>query len=147
MTQRRNRNILALLALAVLSGGAIAACGGALGGETPTTTEPRGVSAPEVEDRATASLPTDDATLEDSLASSVDMEVDFGKFRQLISRDAILPIYEPAFASGELADLDPGELVMGVEIDGESKAYPIGPLNYREMVNDVVGGVPILVTW
>ena len=36
---------------------------------------------------------------------------------------------------------------MGVEINGESKAYPVGPLNYREMVNDVVGGVPVLVTW
>ncbi len=39
------------------------------------------------------------------------------------------------------------DLVIGVAINGESKAYPVGTLNFREMVNDVVGGVPILVTW
>ena len=37
--------------------------------------------------------------------------------------------------------------MIGVAINGESKAYPVGPLNFREMVNDVVGGVPILVSW
>ena len=147
MTHGWNRAKLALLAVAALAGGAIAACGGALGGETPAPTSPGGISAPEVEDRAIAELPLDDAALEDSLASSVEVEVDFGRFRQLIARDVIAPIYDPTFISGELAELDPGELVMGVEINGESRAYPIGPLNYREMVNDVVGGVPILVTW
>jgi hypothetical protein len=39
------------------------------------------------------------------------------------------------------------ELVIGLEINGEAKAYAIGPLNSREMVNDTVGGVPVLVTW
>ena len=38
-------------------------------------------------------------------------------------------------------------LVIGVAINGEAKAYAVGPLNSREMVNDTVGGVPILVTW
>ena len=36
---------------------------------------------------------------------------------------------------------------MGVTINGESKAYPVGMLNFRETVIDEVGGVPILVTW
>ena len=62
-------------------------------------------------------------------------------------RDAIMPIYDPQFTPGKLASLEPGELVIGVEINGESKAYPVGPLVFREMVNDVVGGVPLLVTW
>ena len=35
---------------------------------------------------------------------------------------------------------------MGVEMNGESKAYPVGPPSWREMVNDEVGVVPILVT-
>ena len=69
------------------------------------------------------------------------------QFRQLLSRDGIAPIYEPRFTAGKLTRLQPGELVMGVEIKGESKAYPVGPLNFREMVNDVVGGVPVLVSW
>lgn len=69
------------------------------------------------------------------------------QYRQLLPRDAIRPIYEPKFISGQEAGLRWEELVIGVELNGESRAYPIGPLNSREMVNDVVGGVPILVTW
>jgi hypothetical protein len=66
---------------------------------------------------------------------------------QLLPRDGILPIYDPEFALAGHAPYDDNELVIGVEINGEAKAYAIGPLNGREMVNDVVGGVPVLVTW
>ena len=69
------------------------------------------------------------------------------EWRQLLTRDGIAPIYDPRFLTAEEAYLDDKELVIGVEINGEAKAYPIGPLNGREMVNDVVGGIPILVTW
>ncbi len=68
-------------------------------------------------------------------------------WNQLLSRDAIFPIYEPQFAPAETAPYDDDELVIGVQINGQAKAYAIGPLNDREMVNDTVGGVPILVTW
>ena len=64
-----------------------------------------------------------------------------------LPRDAIGPLYQPQFIPGKPASLDPEELVMGVEINGESKAYPVGPLSWKEMVNDEVGGVPVLVTW
>ena len=79
--------------------------------------------------------------------STRDVDVDFREFRQLLPLDAINPIYAPQFVPGELTTLDLGELVIGIELNGESKAYPVGPLNRREMVNDVVGGVPVLVTW
>ncbi len=72
---------------------------------------------------------------------------DFKRYRQLLPKDAIRPIYEPKFVAGQEASLRWEELVIGVELNGESRAYPVGPLNSREMVNDVVGGVPILVTW
>jgi hypothetical protein len=36
---------------------------------------------------------------------------------------------------------------MGVEFNGEAHAYSITVLERREIVNDVVGGIPILVTW
>ncbi len=39
------------------------------------------------------------------------------------------------------------ELVLAVEIGGDARAYPISILTHREMVNDTVGGVPVLVTW
>lgn len=37
--------------------------------------------------------------------------------------------------------------VIGVEINGQSRAYPLRVLNWHEVVNDVVGGVPIVVTY
>lgn len=68
---------------------------------------------------------------------------------QLLPRDAIRPIYETEveFVTAEQAPYTDDELVIGLEINGEAKAYAIGPLNSREMVNDTVGGVPVLVTW
>jgi hypothetical protein len=72
-----------------------------------------------------------------------------GEYRwsQLLARDSIFPIYNPEFAPADEAPYDDEELVIGVALNGEAKAYAIGPLNGREMVNDTVGGVPILVTW
>ena len=66
---------------------------------------------------------------------------------QLLGRDDILPVYEPEFVSAQESPYADDELVIGVELNGEARAYAIGPLNSREMVNDTVGGIPILVTW
>ena len=38
-------------------------------------------------------------------------------------------------------------MVIGVELDGIAKAYPVSLLNRREMVNDQLAQLPILVTW
>jgi hypothetical protein len=67
--------------------------------------------------------------------------------RQLLPRDGIMPIYDPQFTDAETAGYDPEELVMGVEINGDARAYPVGTLRSREMVNDIVGDIPVLVTW
>ena len=40
-----------------------------------------------------------------------------------------------------------GELVLGVEIDGDARAYSVPLLSSHEIVNDIVGGKPIAVTW
>ena len=45
------------------------------------------------------------------------------------------------------AQLDAQDMVIGVSIGGESRAYPIRTLRFREMVDDELGGIPILVTW
>ena len=66
--------------------------------------------------------------------------------RQLLQRDGIRPIYKPEFSANPDAYAD-DELVMGVEIKGDARAYSVSFLNRREMVNDVVGGTPVLVTW
>ena len=53
----------------------------------------------------------------------------------------------PIFVSPDEATLLPEELVMGLEINGDARAYPVGMLRIREIVNDEVGGTPVLVTW
>ena len=68
-------------------------------------------------------------------------------FYQLLDRDDIFPIYEPIIAAAQDAPMESNDLVIGVSIAGESRAYPIRALRFREMVNDELGGVPILVTW
>jgi hypothetical protein len=68
-------------------------------------------------------------------------------YRQLLRRDAILPIYNPTFRTAPSTPWDDGLLVIGVELDGEAKAYPVSFLNRREMVMDWIAGTPILVSW
>ncbi len=70
-----------------------------------------------------------------------------GDFYQLLGRDRINPVYSPLVVAPEMAALRSDDLVIGVSIAGESRAYPIRPLRIREMVNDELGGTPILVTW
>ena len=82
-----------------------------------------------------------------SLASSRELAIDGNQFHQLLPRDAIAPVYDAKFMPAQSSSLAPDELVIGVAINGVSKAYPVGPLNFREMVNDTVGSVPVLVTW
>ena len=74
-------------------------------------------------------------------------EIPAAEFDQRIPRDAIAPIHSPAFIPAARSSLEDDEMVMGVVIDGEAHAYSITVLNQREIVNDVVGGIPILVTW
>ena len=68
-------------------------------------------------------------------------------FRQLLPRDAIHPVYNPTFRSAESTEWSAGTLVIGLELNGEAKAYPVSFLNFREMVIDWIGGSPVLVTW
>jgi hypothetical protein len=109
---------LVLIALAILA----ASCGTAIS-ETPAVTQP----AEMVEMEAT--------------------ETPEYRWDQLLSRDSILPIYEPEMVPGDEVSYEDDELVMGIAIDGEAKAYLVSVLNSREMVNDELAGIPILVSW
>jgi hypothetical protein len=56
----------------------------------------------------------------------------------------------PVIAASEVGDrVTDTELVLGVEIDGKSRAYPINMLTgpRREIINDTLGGRPIAATW
>jgi Protein of unknown function (DUF3179) len=68
-------------------------------------------------------------------------------FRQLLPRDAIHPVYDPTFRGAASTEWPAETLVIGVELNGEAKAYPLSFLTFREMVIDWIGGSPVLVTW
>ena len=50
-----------------------------------------------------------------------------------------------AAAAAEL--LTPDELVLGVEIDGDARAYPLRILDWHEVINDVIGETPVTVAY
>ncbi|MGQ0665108.1 MAG: DUF3179 domain-containing protein [Pseudomonadota bacterium] len=50
-------------------------------------------------------------------------------------------------AAAEAAYLNPDDLVFGVAIGGDVRAYPLRIANWHEMVNDVVGGVPVSLAY
>lgn len=68
-------------------------------------------------------------------------------FRQVLPRDAILPVYNPAFTNAGASEWDDDTLVIGLTLDGEAKAYPVSFLSRREMVIDWIAGTPVLVSW
>ena len=68
-------------------------------------------------------------------------------FRQLLPRDAILPVYHPRFVPASAAGWPGSVDVIGLAVDGEAKAYPVSFLNGREMVIDEIAGDPVLVSW
>ena len=43
--------------------------------------------------------------------------------------------------------LDDDELVFGVAINGDARAYPLRVLDWHEMFNDVIGGVPVALAY
>lgn len=68
-------------------------------------------------------------------------------YRPLLARDDILPIYQPVFVEAGVVDWAPDSLVIGVDLEGEARAYPVAFLTRREMVIDNHRGIPTLVTW
>ncbi len=74
-----------------------------------------------------------------------------------IPRDSIRAMTEPKFFTREEFETHPdrkirkllvsGDRVVGVAIGGDARAYPLRILNWHEVVNDTVGGVPIAVTY
>lgn len=63
-------------------------------------------------------------------------------------RDGIPSIDRPRFiAHGAVDFLRDDDLVVSLEIEGETRAYPLRILVWHEIVNDVIGARPIAVTY
>jgi hypothetical protein len=53
----------------------------------------------------------------------------------------------PVFATGENNKVDGNDLVLGLTLGGESAAYPLEIIGYHHQVRDVVGGIPVMITY
>ena len=80
----------------------------------------------------------------DGVEEEMDLEI-----VTLLGFDAIPAILDPEFVSLAEADewMGPDELVLGLSINGDSRAYSVPMLSSHEIVNDLVGGRKLAVTW
>lgn len=63
-------------------------------------------------------------------------------------RDGIPALTHPeVLDAGSAAFMRPDDLVIGVQLNGEARAYPLRIMAWHELVNDRVGGQDILVTY
>lgn len=64
------------------------------------------------------------------------------------SKDGIPSIDNPIFKTiAEIKNIGGNEPVIGFEVNGDARAYPLRVLMWHEIVNDVVGGKPVTVTF
>ncbi|MCB8945901.1 MAG: DUF3179 domain-containing protein [Ardenticatenaceae bacterium] len=125
--------------LLLILGLLLAACSG---GETAVSPTPTHTSQPPT--ATAASAPTATNTLRKSETDYADLDI-----ITLLPPEAIPAIDNPQFIPIDEADAayDPDELVIGVALNGEARAYSVPLLSNHEIVNDVVGGQKIAVTW
>ena len=55
------------------------------------------------------------------------------------------PGYAPAAAAASF--VEPGDMVLAVQVRGEAAAYPVRQAAFHHVVEDVVGGTPVAVTY
>lgn len=65
-----------------------------------------------------------------------------------VKKDGIPALTHPRFLAPDAAEyLDDDDLVFGVEINGDARAYPLRILDWHEMFNDTVGGEPVSLAY
>jgi hypothetical protein len=63
-------------------------------------------------------------------------------------KDGIPSIDQPKFVKlSTVTDIAPTEPVVGLEVNGVARAYPLRVLTWHEIVNDVIGGIPVAATY
>ena len=112
------------------------------GDASPVVAPTAGVSAPA------PSSPRQSPPSDGGDVRTLDAEEDL-QIVTLLGFDAIPAILEPEFVGAAQADewLEDDDLIIGVSINGDSRAYSVPMLSAHEIVNDVVGGEPVAVTW
>lgn len=76
------------------------------------------------------------------------LTVEASEVVSVIGRDNIPSIDHPEFVPiGDEDTLVDREPVISLAINGDARAYPLRIMMWHEIVNDVVGGVPVVVTY
>jgi hypothetical protein len=130
--------------IVVLSGLLLSAC-------TSAQSQPLSTSTTQPTKIPTETAPTEDHTTQDEINLTPQPNVDLRAMGMvaILPRDIIPSIDDPTFLDADEADSEyaPYELVIGVEINGDARAYSAPFLSRHEIVNDTVGGRAIAVTW
>ena len=93
------------------------------------------------------------ATAWRNIGWKTDFDTSLVRFDEIFSggvpRDGIPPIDEPKFTDfAEAVQFIAGrEPVIALRVNGEARAYPLQILTFHEIVNDVIGGRPVAVTF
>ncbi len=75
--------------------------------------------------------------------------VRFDEFNPRLLRDEIVPLTNPQYitlAEAQAIYVDGSPMIL-LEVNADVRAYPLEILLWHEIVNDVVGGVPVLMTY
>ena len=160
--------VLSVVALLTL---VAAACGGAGDEEPPApATRPAATEQPTVQENATETAPTEPPATAEPAATDTpappaaatpaepeepeepDASADGDERLQIVTLlppDAIPAINNPSYITAGEADgqLRLTDLIIGVSINGEHRAYGAAYLSAHEIVNDTLGGRAIAVTW
>ncbi|WP_170478869.1 DUF3179 domain-containing protein [Ruegeria arenilitoris] len=65
-----------------------------------------------------------------------------------VTKDGIPSLDNPALLSASKADYLKGDdLVFGISINGDARAYPLRIMGWHEMFNEVIGGVPVALAY
>lgn len=147
------------LALYTLFAGVLVSCGAPSTPNAPTPTSPSSTFAPSTPTALFAtptSAPTPTALTRPRF-DVAEWKTNFAKhsvpYEQIRSggppRDGIPPINQPKFVAP--ADAAPwlkdNEPVIAFVLNGDARAYPLQILIWHEIVNDVVGGKPVVITF
>jgi hypothetical protein len=57
------------------------------------------------------------------------------------------PVDSPQFESAASSKLGQGEMILAIRYGSDARAYPIREMAYHHVLNDVVAGVPVAVTY
>jgi hypothetical protein len=160
------RSLISTVAVGLVLALVIVACaptGDSRPGEDAAPTQPGPPAAPAppeptVEGEPPASVESPAPTPRGRLSVPVsgwqtDFEIASVDFSEIISggpgKDGIPAIDEPRFESIDEARgwQDEQVPVIALEVNGEARAYPLSILMWHEIVNDTLGGVPVVVTF